>query len=126
MFENLSFDLMRPYCDEDAVPFHMLMNTNVTNLDDGRKLDIMIPGFTKDEVNIEMLDERTIKIHAEKKESSEIKGRQEYKLETCERIFAFPEKIDSEAVTAKLENGILTLEVHFDQKAVESKRILIG
>lgn len=126
MLESLLFDLMRPYYVEDVMPSHRTMNANISNVDDGRKLDIMLPGFTKDEVSIDLLDERTIKIHAEKKENAEIKGRQEYKLETCERIFSFPGRISPETVMAKLENGILSVEVHFDKKAIESKHILIG
>lgn len=117
---------MRPYYVEDVIPTHRVMNANISNMEGGRKLDIMLPGFTKDEISIDMLDERTIKIHAEKKENTEIKGRQEYKLETCERIFSFPERISPETITAKLENGILSMEVCFDKKAIESKRILIG
>ena len=126
MLENLLFDFVKPYYVEDVMPVRRTMNTNISNLENGRKLDVMLPGFTKDEVSIDLLDERTIKIHAEKKENTEAKGRQEYKLETCERIFSFPERISPETVTAKLENGILSMEVHFDKNAIESKRILIG
>ena len=93
-----------------------LMKTDVRETDDSYELDVDLPGFTKDEVSVE-LKNGYLTIQAAKgldKDQSDKKGkyiRQERYAGTCSRTFYVGEEVQPEDVTAKFENGILQLSV---------------
>ncbi len=73
-----------------------------------------LPGMDKDEVKINVTDNE-IEIFAEHKESKEEKKkgylRQERSHVRYERTLSIPEEIVGSKVTAKVQNGILTVEL---------------
>ena len=75
-----------------------------------------LPGFTKDEVNVE-LKNGYLTIQAAKgldKDQSDKKGkyiRQERYAGACSRSFYVGEDVEPEEVSAKFEDGILTISV---------------
>lgn len=80
------------------------------------ELDIDLPGFKKDEVNVE-LKNGYLTIQAAKgldKEEQDKKGkyiRQERYAGACSRSFYVGEDVEPEEVSAKFEDGILTISV---------------
>ena len=92
------------------------MKTDVRETEGTYELDVDLPGFTKDEVNVE-LKNGYLTIQASKgldKEQSDKKGkyiRQERYAGACSRTFYVGEDVEPEDVTAKFENGILQLSI---------------
>ena len=93
-----------------------LMKTDVRELDGSYELDVDLPGFKKDEVNVE-LKNGYLTIQAAKgldKEEQDKKGkyiRQERYAGACSRTFYVGEDVEPEDVTAKFENAILQLSI---------------
>ena len=91
-----------------------LMKTDVRETEDTYELDIDLPGFKKDEVNLELKD-GYLTIQAAKgldKEEPEKKGkyiRQERYAGACSRSFYVGEHVEPEDIRAKFENGILQI-----------------
>ena len=93
-----------------------LMKTDVRETDESYELDVDLPGFTKDEISVE-LKNGYLTIQAAKgldKDQSDKKGkyiRQERYAGACSRSFYVGEGVQPEDVTASFENGILQLSV---------------
>ena len=93
-----------------------LMKTDIRETDTSYELDIDLPGFKKDEVNVE-LKNGYLTIQAAKgldKEEQDKKGkyiRQERYAGACSRSFFVGEAVKPEEVSAKYEDGILKLSV---------------
>ena len=98
-----------------------LMKTEVRETESTYELDVDLPGFTKDEVNVE-LKNGYLTIQAAKgldKDQSDKKGkyiRQERYAGACSRTFYVGEGVEPEDVTAKFENGILQLSIPKEAK----------
>lgn len=93
-----------------------LMKTDVRETENSYELDIDLPGFKKDEVNVELKD-GYLTISAAKgldKDQEDKKGkyiRQERYAGACSRSFFVGEAVKPEEVSAKYEDGILKLSV---------------
>ena len=93
-----------------------LMRTDIRETEIGFELTIDLPGFKKDEVNVE-LKNGYLTIQAAKgldKDETDKKGkyiRQERYAGSCSRSFYVGEDVEPEDVTAKFENGILQLSI---------------
>ena len=101
--------------------------TDVTDEGDCYKLTADLPGFKKDDINIDVED-GILTIAAERKEETEDtdkKGRyirRERTYGSYRRSFDLTE-VDDENITAKYEDGVLTLELPKKQvKEIESKK----
>ena len=98
-----------------------LMKTDVRETEDTYELDVDLPGFTKDEVNVE-LKNGYLTIQAAKgldKDQTDKKGkyiRQERCAGACSRTFYVGDGVEPEDVTAKFENGILQLSIPKEAK----------
>ena len=93
-----------------------LMRTDVRETEDTYELDVDLPGFKKDEVTLE-LKNGVLAIQAVKgldKDETDKKGkyiRQERYAGACSRSFYVGDAVEPEDVSAKFEDGILTISV---------------
>ena len=93
-----------------------LMKTDVRETENSYELDIDLPGFKKDEVNVDLKD-GYLTISAAKgvdKDEQDKAGkyiRQERYAGACSRSFFVGEAVKPEEVSAKYEDGILKLSV---------------
>ena len=93
-----------------------LMKTDIRETDTSYELDIDLPGFKKDEVSIDLKD-GYLTISAAKgvdKDAEDKKGkyiRQERYAGACSRSFYVGDAVEPEDVSAKFEDGILTISV---------------
>ena len=93
-----------------------LMKTDVRETEDSYELDVDLPGFKKDEVNVE-LKNGYLTIQAAKgldKDETDKKGkyiRQERYAGSCSRSFYVGEDVEASEVAARFENGILQLSI---------------
>jgi HSP20 family protein len=95
---------------------------NVTEDEEKFTLEILVPGFTKEDLKVD-LNENLLTISADHKEEStkaETSNyvRKEFSHHSFERSFTLPENTNKEALAAKYENGILNVSI---PKKVEAK-----
>ena len=75
-------------------------------------LDLELPGIKKNEVKVSVNDERILTVEGNKQAEvieSQTAVRSERKFGEFSRAFKLPANVDSEAISAKYENGVLTL-----------------
>jgi HSP20 family protein len=88
---------------------------NIGKNDKGYKLEIIAPGFNKEDFTVN-IENDLLTISAEKKAEEENKSekqiRKEYKFQSFKRSFTLDEKIDTEKIEAKYDNGVLTLNLY--------------
>lgn len=107
-----------------------LMKTDVRETENSYELDIDLPGFKKDEVNVELKD-GYLTISAAKgldKDQEDKKGkyiRQERYAGACSRSF-YVGDVAPDQVTAKYEDGILKLSVPKQDKKELPKQSTIA
>lgn len=109
-----------------------LMKTDVRETEDSYELDIDLPGFKKDEIDLN-LNDGYLTISAAKgldKDTEDKKGkyiRQERYAGTCSRSFFVGEAVEPEEVSAGFEDGILriTLPKKAEKRLPEKKTIAI-
>ena len=107
-----------------------LMKTDVKETEAGYELDVDLPGFKKDEINVQ-LQNGYLTISAAKsvdKDQKDEKGtyiRRERYAGSCSRSFYVGEGVSQEEVRAKYEDGILRLSVpKKDQKQIEQSNYI--
>jgi len=108
------------------------MLTDIKELEDHYEVLIDLPGFKKDEINIE-LNDGYLTITASKgvdENEEDKKGkivRQERYAGVMQRSYYVGEEMTHEDIKAKFENGVLTLNVpkKEEQKKVENHTIMI-
>ena len=91
---------------------------SVSHNDDGTKIRLELPGYTKDEVKLSV-DEGILRILAETEDE------QRSFLGKVERRVRITDEVDVENIKARLENGILYLEIPHRVKA-EPKTIAVN
>ena len=93
-----------------------LMKTDVRETDNSYELDVDLPGFKKDEINVEIAD-GYLTIQASKgldKDQQDKDGkyiRQERYAGAMSRSFYVGEDVQPSEISAKFENGILQLSI---------------
>ena len=109
-----------------------LMKTDVRETESSYELDIDLPGFKKDEVNLELKDgyltisaEKSLEKGKENKQGKML--RQERYSGVMQRSFYVGEHLTEEDVKASYENGVLHIKFPKKEalKAPEKKTILI-
>ena len=139
--ENLFDDFMNdfrlpafPDVDKELYGKHAknLMKTDVKETEKGYEVDMDLPGFKKDEIQME-LNDGVLTISAAKgldKDEEDKKGnyiRKERYAGSMSRSFYVGEHVDVEDIHPKYENGILSFVVpKKEQKAVEEKNKFIS
>lgn len=116
-----------------GLPAAASMRTDVTEQDGEYCLDAELPGFNKEDIRVE-LNDHILTISASHQDRNDEKNeegryiRRERRSSSYSRSFSVAENITPEDITAKYENGVLT--VHIPKKeeipaAEEAKRIEI-
>ncbi len=99
--------------------------TNVTENDKEYKIEVSVPGFEKDKINLE-IDNNILKITAKEESNKEEKDgekvlRREFRSSAFSRSFTLPENIDTENIQASQKDGILQISLPKQDKAPEDK-----
>ena len=109
------------------------MNTNVPAVnikenEDNFELELSVPGFKKDDFNVE-IDESVLTISSEVKSKNETKEdkytRREFYFSSFKRSFTLPETIDEAKINANYEDGILRLSLPKKEDALPKPKRLI-
>lgn len=91
------------------------------------------PGMTESDISVELVDDQLV-VRGEKKweaeQNKEQKGmryhRQERSFNKFTRSFVLPDDANADQISAKLDNGVLTVDItKTEKKTVEPKRIKV-
>ncbi|MGH8550331.1 MAG: Hsp20/alpha crystallin family protein [Methylococcales bacterium] len=99
-------------------------NLNVSSDDKSYQITLETPGMLESDLSIEVSGDVLI-IHGQKQEEKEDKDRHFYRIErsygSFQRTLAQPEDSASEAITAKLKDGVLELTI--PRKTVPKRQV---
>lgn len=89
---------------------------NVVESDKDYKVEVAVPGLTKEDFNIHLGDENELVISMEKKVENEDKEnkkylRREFSYTKFQQSLYLPDNVDKEKITANVANGVLTIEL---------------
>jgi HSP20 family protein len=114
LLDNFFNEIPTLFRDDFASYQKDFIPVNVKEIKDAYQIDVVAPGFEKNDFKIN-LDKNVLTISAEKKEEvkreDEKQIRNEYKYRSFKRSFTLDEKIDAEKTDAKYLNGVLTLNL---------------
>ena len=107
---------------------------NVKETDKGYTVELAAPGMTKDDFNVHINDEGNliIKMEQKKEQKEEDKSarylRREFSYSKYEQTLILPDDVEKEHISAKVEHGVLTVELPKLQQAQVkvSRQIEIG
>lgn len=89
---------------------------NVVESDKDYKVEVAVPGMTKEDFNIHLGDENELVISMEKKVENEDKEnkkylRREFSYTKFQQSLYLPDNVDKEKIIANVANGVLTIEL---------------
>ncbi|MGB5981944.1 MAG: Hsp20/alpha crystallin family protein [Nonlabens sp.] len=102
---------------------------NVVDFENKFQLEMSIPGFSKEEVAIELdNDLLTISSNIEKKDQEETERftRREFTKRSFKRSFNIPESVNLDDIDAGYENGILTITLPKKEEALPQPKRMIS
>ena len=108
-----------------------MMKTDVRDHDDHYEVDIDLPGFKKEDINLQLengyLTVSATKSHEDEKNKHGKLIRQERFSGSMQRTFYVGDKLTEEDIKAKFEHGVLNLEIPKKEKVQipEKKTIMI-
>lgn len=113
-FGNLSVPTM-PEISDYIVPIRMKEE------EDSYTVQVMVPGFSKDELKVTIQDNILI-VSGEHSKDESYEDNNEFFSEKCERKIALNDDIDYQNVKVDLKNGILN--VHLPKEEPKSKKAI--
>ena len=96
--------------------------TNVFETENEFKIEVLLPGFTKEDLQLNIHNNLlTIKVEKEKEEKpEEFKyAHREFGAVDFEKQYRLPKSVDVEKIAAKFENGVLNIELPKKEEALE-------
>ncbi len=108
---------------------------NVSESDKNYELELSVPGLTKDDLSLHIDSDNNLVIEMVKKEEKKEEKkdrhylRHEFSTLQFKQMFSLPENIKKEAISAKVEHGILSVTLpkfNEDEKQALSQKIEIA
>jgi len=90
---------------------------NIQQNDNGFTVEVAAPGMTKEDCNVRLDDANNLVIEFEKKSQTEDKDkkgsylRREFSYTQFQRRMILPDNVDKDKISAKVENGVLTVDI---------------
>ncbi|WP_321286207.1 Hsp20/alpha crystallin family protein [uncultured Sunxiuqinia sp.] len=104
-------------------------STNVFETDTDIALELLVPGYSKDEIklsvenNMLLIDSQEIEPKADEKEAEELRySRIEFEKKNFEKKFRLSEKLNQDQIKAEVNNGVLRITIAKKEEAVPVKR----
>ena len=91
--------------------------SNIEDRDDRFVVHIAVPGFTKDQISIN-LEKNKMTVSGKKEIATNSKYLlREFKFEDFSRTFNLPEDVNTDSIEATFENGVLAINIPKSEKA---------
>lgn len=125
---NVFDDMFDGFWPKEATYTGSVMKTDVYEKDGYYNLDIELPGYKKEDVQMDLVDgylniKATHNVTNEEKDAKGNLIRSERSFGSCSRSFYVGENIKAEDVKAKFDNGILNIVMPSkEQKSIETKQ----
>jgi len=90
---------------------------NIMENENDFKVEVAAPGLTKEDFQIEMLDDNHLTISMEKKNETKEEGkngkylRREFSYVSFTKNLILPDNVEKDKIEAKVENGVLTVVI---------------
>ena len=129
LFPNFFEDVFKPqWLNENENFTNIIPAVNIKETERLFYIELVIPGFKKEDINIEVEKDKLI-VSGEiknEKELQEIKyNRKEFNRKSFKRVFTLPETTNNEGIEASYKSGILTLTLPKKEEALpEPKRVI--
>lgn len=96
--------------------------TDIQDTDDAYLVDMELPGYGEDDIEIQVLNNR-LTVQTKKKEKKDVKYlMEERSKKQFKRSFSLPKNTNHEEIDANMKNGMLTIKI---PKNVKNKPTLI-
>ena len=107
---------------------------NVKESDKGYTVELAAPGLKKEDFNVHINDEGNLIIKMEQKQENKEEDkntrylRREFSYTKFEQTLILPDDVDKNKISAKVEHGVLTVELpkEVETKAKVARQIAIG
>jgi HSP20 family protein len=101
---------------------------NIRETETQYEVELSAPGKTKEDFNIDV-DQNVLTISSEFKSENESKEgkytRREFSFSSFKRSFTLPETVNDDAISARYENGILTITLPKKEEALPKAKRMI-
>jgi len=129
LLDNFFNELPTFFKDDFGTKAQGFIPVNVKETKDAYQLEVVAPGFEKNDFNVN-LEKNILTISGEKKTESGNKDEKqilkEYNYHSFKRSFTVDEKVDAEKIEAKYVNGVLTLNLpRKEEVKASAKEILV-
>jgi HSP20 family molecular chaperone IbpA len=102
----------RTYNREYRRPTSQFPATNIIRTETGHVIEMAVPGLSKDQLTISIENEQlTVAANATAEATKEKKVRQEFDYTTFKRVFRLHSNANTEAMSAAMNNGVLTINI---------------
>ncbi|MFT4601496.1 MAG: HSP20 family protein [Arenicella sp.] len=110
--------------NESVSKFRSRPKSNIIEVEDGFRIELIIPGFEKSDIEIELKDS-VLSIHSDK-EVEKVEEKQnytsrEFSRDTFKRSFSLPDGVEETKISADLVAGILSVSIPKSKKAKEKE-----
>ena len=107
---------------------------NVKETDKGYTVELAAPGLKKEDFNVHINDEGNLIVKMEQKQENKEEDknarylRREFSYSKFEQALILPDDVDKNKIAAKVENGVLTVELpkQEETKTKVARQIAIG
>lgn len=102
---------------------------NIKESDSEYKVEVAAPGMTKDDFSIKIDADNQLIVSMEKKEEHKDENkkekylRREFAYTQFQQIMILPDNVEKDKIEAKVENGVLQIDIPKKQVAVEEKKV---
>ena len=119
-------ELFNQFFNEVSTSGYSSLKTDVIKTQKGFEVEMEIPGFKKEEINLSY-EKEVLTVWAEREPAAASDERKYLRAERAYKVKrAFVVKgIDEDKITAKYESGLLTINLPLKEKLETSKRVYI-
>ena len=102
---------------------------NIKESENEYKVEVAAPGMTKDDFSIKIDADNQLIVSMEKKEEHKDENkkekylRREFAYTQFQQIMILPDNVEKDKIEAKVENGVLQIDIPKKQIAVEEKKV---
>lgn len=102
---------------------------NIKESDSEYKVEVAAPGMTKDDFSIKIDADNQLIVSMEKKEEHKDENkkekylRREFAYTQFQQIMILPDNVEKDKIEAKVENGVLQIDIPKKQIAVEENKV---